>query len=144
MRFLYYKIVPYHWRPKNIWYALKCKFWHRYTTIKPRGLSHEWLDRDLLLLHMIFEILCQFVEKELIPSEGQINWESDEEHKFAKKEMLELYHWWLNEYDEDYPFNLPEDQLNKIENKWQAECDYRGIVRRNCKRVIDISSYMWT
>lgn len=60
----YYDIVPYNWRPKEIWYRFKCWAWYRYSTVKPRYLGHTWVDRDRLLIHTTFEILCQFYEKE--------------------------------------------------------------------------------
>lgn len=62
----YWNIIPYDWRPGEIWYRLKCWVYHRYTTVKPRTLPyHTWCDRDKLLIHMNFEILSQFMEKEL-------------------------------------------------------------------------------
>ena len=127
---IYISIVPYEWRFRQVWYGLKCRFWHRYTTIKPRKLDHTWCDRSHLLPHMMFEILCQFVERELcLP---HVNWESDERHSNAKKEMLALHKWWTEEYD-----NLPDDTF---------EDDYRNIelLRQNCRRIIDVSPFMWT
>ena len=62
----YYTLVPYEFRPKNLFYNFKCWAWYRYRTIKPRTLPGQgWVDRDHLLYHSMFEILSQFIEKEL-------------------------------------------------------------------------------
>ena len=86
----YWKIVPYDYRPKNLWYKLKCFLWHRYTTIKPRELDHTWCDRCELIVYTNFEILQQFVEEEMY---GRICWDSDEDHINAEKEIQYLYNW---------------------------------------------------
>ena len=62
IRYKYYDLVPYEYRPRQIWYVFKCWDWNRYTTVKPRYLGHTWTDRDNLLLHMSFEILSNYVE----------------------------------------------------------------------------------
>ena len=62
---LYWKTIPYDWRPGQIWYRLTCFLWKRYTTVKPRTLPyHTWCDRDVLMVHCMFEILCRFIEGE--------------------------------------------------------------------------------
>lgn len=66
LREYYWNIVPWDYRPSNIIYRLKCFFWHRYRTVKPRTLPGQvWVDREELLIHCCFEILTQFMEKEL-------------------------------------------------------------------------------
>ena len=61
------------WNPKRYrlrgklweaWYYLKCKVWHRYSTVTPRSLPPTWCDRDHLMLHAAFEILMDYYEKE--------------------------------------------------------------------------------
>lgn len=94
IKYKYYDIVPYNWRPSQIWYRLKCRLWKKYTTYKPRYLSHTWNDRDNILLHMNFEILCQFIEKECSP--GYVNWAYDEFHIEKMREMRSLYDWWID------------------------------------------------
>jgi hypothetical protein len=49
---------------------------------------------------MMFEILSQFIEKECSP--GNVDWEADEHHKAARKEMQELYEWWHQYYNKQY------------------------------------------
>ena len=103
---LYTSIVPYECRPGHIWYKLKCFTWHRYTTIRPKYLGHEWCDRDTLLIHCMFTILSDFLENECFGID-YIDW--DEHYKKYKVRVknkkigehalaIELYHWWHKEY----------------------------------------------
>lgn len=111
---LYYKI-PYNWRPKTIWYHLKCRVWKHYSTVIPRTLSrYEGVDKDILLPHCMFEILSQFIEKECSPDRiewhgehsgkiipGQVWTHDKEKHPeaiFIRDEMQYLYEWWHNVY----------------------------------------------
>ena len=92
-----------------LWYGFTCWAWHRYSTVKPRTLSHTWCDAVELLPHTMFEILSRFVEKECSP--GPVDWY----HKFAPKvvvngktkfvrdEIQDLYDWWHQQYLIRYP-----------------------------------------
>lgn len=105
----YWKLVPYDWRPFTISYRLKCFFFKRYTTVKPRTLKyHTWCDRCTLLPHMMFEILTQFIEEECSPE--IIDWEASDhrvivngESVNVRDEMQALYDWWHKEYLKEYP-----------------------------------------
>jgi hypothetical protein len=138
----YWCVVPYEWRPKNIWYKFKCWGWKRYTTVKPRTLDHTWYDKSGLLPHVMFEILCRFVEEEMYPDgeEGIVDWSWTDDHQNAHDEMISLYKWWTEEYEEDYPFNIEPTPDNAFELEEQAQ----KTLRENCKRLIDVSPYMWT
>jgi hypothetical protein len=103
----YWRVIPYQYRPSILWYKFRCFIWKRYTTIKPRYLSHVWHDRVDVLPHMMFEILSQFIEQECSP--GYIDWEaSDHLVEFNGKsvnvrdEMQELYDWWHTTYMKEY------------------------------------------
>ena len=62
----YWSVLPYDYRPSNLWQKFLDWAWYRYRTVKPRTLpGHSWVDRDQLLYHSCFEILSQFMEKEL-------------------------------------------------------------------------------
>jgi len=104
----YWDIIPYDYRPSRIYYRLKCFLWHRYTTIKPRTLKyHTWCDRCVLIPHMMFEILSQYVEREA----DNIEWYGEYGHKikvndeevFVRDEMQFLYDWWHKTYLGEYP-----------------------------------------
>lgn len=148
LRMLYLTLVPFNLRPKNLWYKFSCWGWKRYTTIKPRGLSHEWCDRDHLLIHVVFEVLCEFVEKEAkLKTYKKKDWEWQRKHNpgFYKswKEAYELYNWWLKEYSDDGPPSWNEKKETATE-WYERDEAYWKEVRRKTQRVIAISPYFWT
>jgi len=97
------------YHPHNLWYSFKCWAWKRYSTIKPRYLNHEWCDRTELLPHMMFEILSQFIERECSP--GWVEWYGEYGHKitidgkekYVMDEMLDIYRWWNETVQKEYP-----------------------------------------
>ena len=133
----YWSIWPYDYRIGNLYYKFKCWAYHRYTTVKPRTLPfHTWCDRDHLMVHCNFEILSQFMEKELRGYKEE-DWEyyykeqpdSLVEFGGAKKDpyyVLDyIYRWWkfYNEKEEKlgdawYKFNNLhcKHEFNPIEN----------------------------
>lgn len=166
---IYHKIVPYNWRPSQIWYRTKCFCWYRYTTIKPRTLNHQWCDRCELLPHMMFEILSEFIEKECSP--GHVNWNATERDQSARKKMQEIYDWWHTEYLNDESvfnewhefiethskepdtylfhrvFDTPEN-AQKADELWKL-CHNKSIKLEEqkikyMKELCEISPYMWT
>jgi hypothetical protein len=90
----------------------------------------------------MFEVLCDFVEKEMYPAkkEGIVDWFHREEDREIHDEILDLYRWWTKEYDDDYPWNLEPTPDNALE----LEDKNRELLEANCKRLIDVSKYMWT
>jgi hypothetical protein len=104
---IYWKVIPYEVRPGQLWYRFKCFVWHRYSTVKPRYLPHTWCDRTSVMPHMMFEILCQFVEKECSP--GHVEWYGDDPHtvmvdgeeKNVMDEMKDLIEWWTVVYNKE-------------------------------------------
>lgn len=148
---VYHTAVPYHLRPKNIWYVFKCWAWKRYTTIKPRKLDHGWCDRSHLMPHAIFEIACQFIEEEGPKSEEDWLWEKEHNPEWhnALVETRQLCDWWLNEYNEGYPHDLPSSELAALEEETRKNCfdleeDYRMSVIEKCKRLVELSPYFWS
>lgn len=118
IKYKYWEIWPYNARPGITWYNFKCWIWHRYSTLRCRYLPHTWCDRRELLLHMSFEILCQFLEKECSP--GHVQWYGDCHHqvmvngvmKNVMDEMRELEWWWKEVYQKEYPKKM--DELWKL------------------------------
>lgn len=62
-------------------------------TLHIETLKGDWCDKDIVLLHACFQLLKDCVEKENLVA-GHTNWDYDEEHKNAKKEIEQLYNWW--------------------------------------------------
>lgn len=150
------------WRLRYKWWDLKgtikAKF-YRYRTVHPRTLpGNLWIDRDQLLYHCMFEILAQFVEKELRPltladiekEKDPVGREMFQRQYNDEQEMLRLYAWWKKRVAEeekdcsdltnDYVSNVPQDTRSwkEIEKAKEQE------LLDNCKRLIDVSPGMWT
>ena len=134
--------ISYDWRPKQIWYWLKCFCWHRYSTIKPRYLDHQWCDRRELVPELMFEVLSQFIEQECSP--GHVEWYGEYGHKvmvdgvekYVRDEMQSLYDWWHKIYKQEYPKvcdilwdissgHKPEDEWKPIE--WNGETVFEWL-----------------
>ncbi len=83
--------------------------------LKINTLKKGWADRKDLLLHANFQILVDFVEKEL-PFKF-IDWNSDEAHINAAKEIRSLYRWWvkLRHNRPDYYKELKENEMPSLE-----------------------------
>jgi hypothetical protein len=76
-------------------YWLRCHTVDRYHVINisgQDGYEWGWIDRDRAMYLACFKCLVEYVELEK-PGEV-IDWESDEDHSRAWKEIQDLYHWW--------------------------------------------------
>jgi len=108
IKYKYWWLIPYDWRPMQIWYRVVCFIWHRYTTIKPKTLKyHTWCDRSVLLPHIMFEVLSQFIEQECSPD--HVDWEASNHTVLVngkiinvRDEMQALYDWWHKVYNDLY------------------------------------------
>jgi len=85
--------------------------------LKINTIEKGWMDRDHLLLHASFQILVDFVEKES-PFEI-VDWNHNEAHINAAKEIRSLYRWWtkLRPGRRD-----PLDELKENERPTREEC----------------------
>lgn len=151
------------WRRfRNRWIDIKDFCWNRWTTVKPRGLSHGWHDRDYLLIHVMFQVLCDFVEKEMRPENireaRDANWtpetgmeyyrDWDEETKIdirdgmissheQDKELLAIYDWWTKEYPN---YSIENGPYISYKNEMQ---EYDKVTEMAI-RLVKIRSIMWT
>lgn len=91
--------------------------------LKIESLGDGWCDKDHVMLHACFQLLSDFVEKEMKVN-SYPDWEASVETKNAKKEIEELYSWW-QEWKKD------EQQDHGIENEM-------------LKRLIDVRMHLWT
>jgi len=73
---------------------LRFRIWERHHSLTMRYIKPGWCDKDEILIHAMFEVLCRFIEDEN-PKEW-VNWNSDPQHKHAWSEMNDLYKWWIN------------------------------------------------
>jgi hypothetical protein len=108
IKYWYWDVIPYDYRPSELWSKVKCFLWKRYKIVNPRYLPYTWCDRRELLAHAMFEILSNFVEKECSP--GCVDWYHEYAHKinidgkevFVRDEMQHLYDWWHKAYLKEY------------------------------------------
>lgn len=148
MKFNFYWL-PYNLRPKNIWRKIKDKYWNKWTTIKPRKLDNSWHDRDYLLIHCMMEIAAQFIEHEGPKTEKEWEWQKENNPNFYESwiKTKEIVDWFFNEFDEDYPWGLEDDEY-KIKhgdkNKFEVEEENDLILDSKLKELIDIRHYWWT
>lgn len=82
---------------KHLWYFVKCALlpWRRYNRIKIDCLPPTWCDRSHLVPLAVFQILCDFVEREMF---GMVDWEAAESHDSAARKIMEHYTWFHEVY----------------------------------------------
>lgn len=115
VRWLFLRTIPLLWH--RTWrrfvheptYWLKCAVWYRYNVVKCRRLPPTWCDRDALMLHVAFQLLTDFIEREkpwkVNASDKQITdaYEVCGDDEGARRlaewtEVKALYDWWKS-YD---------------------------------------------
>jgi len=102
--------------------------------LKIDGLSDRWCDKDHVLLHASFQLLTDFVEKEMMVQDYP-DWNATEETKNARKEMEELYVWWQAWRTE---------RITGTSTSFKEDHDNYLQENEMLKRLIDIRMYMWT
>lgn len=80
--------------------------------LKIDSLDENWRDKDSVMLHACFQLLKDCVEKENL-LDGHTDWDADEKHRLAKKEIEELNNWWLSYTESD----IPDEKSYEIETK---------------------------
>jgi hypothetical protein len=139
--------------------------------LKIQSLSKGWHDRDEILLHSVFQVLVDYIEKE--HPDKVIDWNTDEEYRHAWEEIQELYKWWKEERPEhlspleDKQLTKPPLKFRKIPGSefsqaiepdrkkyatyYKALAEYSRLEQkwfdedqRNLHRLIQIRSHLWT
>jgi len=138
--------------------------------LKIQTLEKGWHDKDEILLHAAFQLLVDFVEKE---DPGRIvNWNSDESHKHAWKEIRELYKWWKEKRPsrksplDDRKLKIPPMKFKKVRGSelsqlvepdkkkyakyyqalkkhWRLEKKWEEEDQRNLHRLVEIRRFLW-
>ena len=140
--------------------------------LKIETLEKGWQDKDEILLHAAFQLLVDFVEKE--QPDKIVDWNSNEAHKHAWKEIRELYKWWKEKRPsrksllvDDKKLKMPPMKFKKIPGSefsqmvepdkkkyakyYQALKKHRRLEKKwgkenqgNLHRLIEIRGFLWT
>jgi len=138
--------------------------------LKIHTLEKGWCDKDEILLHAAFQLLVDFIEQE--KPEKIVDWNADELHAKAWKEIKLLYSWWKKERPArknplaDKKINHPPLKLEKIpgsdlskmvkpdkkkyanyysalEEYWKLGQKWEEEDQCNLHRLIDIRKFLW-
>ena len=158
IKYKWWSLVPYKWRPHNLWYYYKCKIFHPYNVIKIRSLPPTWMDIDTRLEHSIMQLLVDFVEKEEPQNHfnyavyawyGKSEWVSEQDiidnqqHINEWKEIFALYRWCkkfikLNEKD-----NI-ENKIKNYKIILNLNERFDKLVTQKLIRIIQLRGHLWT
>jgi len=130
------------------------------------SVEKGYLDPCDLMIHAMFQILVDYVEKE--NPFKYIDWDYDEQHKHSASEIKSLYKWWkerLVRKDpyEDVPDRPMEDMFKKIsenlvqfvpcedpeylealDKAGELEEQYDREDKENMHRLVEIYGCLWT
>lgn len=123
----------------HLWYRFRCRIWNKYNRITVKTLPSTWNDRDRFLVHVMFQVLTDFIEKE--KPDVHIDWDSTKEHRFARDKMDELLGWWRSVYLKFDPYSeltIDYKKIAELEQKIDEELTRRLI------ELIRIRGHLWT
>jgi hypothetical protein len=159
---LFNKITYYLWRAwynfLDIPYYLKQRFIRKHHIVKTTLNPWTWHETDTRLLYCTMALLEDFFVKQI--SMDIVCWDSDEEHKHARKEMDEIRAWWKNydnrqkeidnaltEWSDEFKGfgkkQTPKEKelMNKLHD---MEVKLNEEEKEMMKRLVDIRSFLWT
>ena len=139
--------------------------------LKIYSLEKGWCDKDYVLLHAVFQLLVDFVEKE--KPDQIVDWYSDPAHKHAWREIRSLYRWWTQRRParrsplDEHGLKKPPMRWKKIpgsdnsqlmdydkkkyaaydaalKNHWRLEKKWDVEEQRNLHRLIEVRQFLWT
>ena len=141
----YWSIIPSEYRPGTLYYRLKCFVWYRYTTVKPKTMPwNTWTDCCDLLPHIMFQILCDFIEKEH-PYEHFDT--EDPHHREEWIKLRNLYFWWINIYVPYYQDDLNELLFERFEDKkeyWELQEKMEKELTDKMIELCSLRHLLWT
>ncbi len=100
--------------------------------LKIKTLDNDWSDKDQVLLHACFQLLCDCIEKEKLLD--FTDWDHNKSYRDAKKEIDELYVWWKKRAKAQQ-----NNELDPVCSEGQYEKDTQMLIR-----LIKIRKFLWT
>ena len=97
------------------------------------SLDEGWRDKDDVLLHACFQLLTDFVEKEMLVQDYP-DWDATDQTKNARKEIEALYAWWQEWKNDD---SHKTSSFREDEKQYYKE-------NQMLKRLIDVRMFLWT
>lgn len=164
MRFCRFKHIVLHEIP----YWIKCRLWKRYNVLKIKSLPCTWTDRDHIMIHAMFQVLSDFIEKE--DPDNHFHPTESEFSKISNK-MHDLLDWWKNVYlkfdawegikldcsfddnmfipCKDHPELYEMKPFSKKDKKkmdliQKREVDMAQELEKKLRELLDIRKFMWT
>ncbi|MFH1288964.1 MAG: hypothetical protein ABII25_09775 [bacterium] len=139
--------------------------------IKIKTLEKGWHDKDEVFLHAAFQILTDFIEQEKPVT--IVDWNADELHKRAWKEIKSLYKWWKEirpsrksplddknlivpplKFKKIHGSNLSKmvkpdkkkyaEYYQALEKHCKLEIKWNGKDQKNLHRLIEVRGFLWT
>lgn len=96
-------------------------------------LSAGWADKDRVMLHACFQLLCDCIEQEELFE--HTNWEQSPDFQQARRDLQELYEWWKERVAAEPDGTLPD----LLEQQAQYEQDEHMLLR-----LVRLRRYLWT
>lgn len=150
---IYYSLLRF---KNNIYYGIYYRLIKNWAVVDS-GLPRGYHDKPELMLHVNFQLLKDFVEKE---KTDNIDWSSDGDSK-AWAEIQSLYNWWTRDFKEresieesihlkveanmekgiksfDAPNMEYYKELNELEKQWNNENN------ENLIRLMRVREFLWT
>ena len=142
------------------WYWLRTHTWNRYHIIDCRSPHNDykwgWCDRDYLMLCACFNILKDFVERELPHS--YTDYSQSGAWQDSRTEILALYEWWMKGRATEHAdahgeaARLGLGDLSKLAQGWTSEmqvCGRRLLAfdardDQMLARLVKVRGFMWS
>lgn len=103
-------------------------------SLKIESLNEGWCDKDHVLLHACFQLLIDFVEKEMRVQDHP-DWNATEESRNAKKEIEALYAWWQQRKN---------DAIMDRSGSFIEDHVIYAVDNAMLKRLVDIRMHLWS
>ena len=105
------------------WYYLRCLLFKRYNIVKIKTLPPTYSDPGEVLLHVAFQVLCNYIEKE-----DPFEWFDVSQNPEKWDKIRNLYNWWKIERPARKEIGLPpeledHEPFNEIPYCGDVPCD---------------------